>query len=189
MSTKLYPVCLRPEQRQRLHDLCHNGHAPAKKILHARVLLLADKDHPLGRYPDTDIAAALGLHVNTVARIRKLFVQQGEEPALIRKQPLMPPVPAKVDGRLEAQLIAVCCSPAPEGRTRWTLDLLVGELVGKGFVTRICRETVRRALKKTNCSLGGRNAGASRRKTAPALSPKWKTCSTSTRPRTTTPSR
>jgi hypothetical protein len=185
MSTpNLYQVHLNHEQRQRLEDLRHNGHAPAKKILHAQVLLLADKDHPQGRYPDVSIARTLGLHVNSVARIRKLFVLHGEEPALSRKPRLSPAIPRKVDGRLEAQLIAVCCSPAPQGRARWTLDLLVSELTGKGFVTSIARETVRRALKKTNCSLGGRSAGASPKRTEPASSPKWKTSSMSTRPPT-----
>jgi hypothetical protein len=169
MSTpNLYQVRLTPEQRRRLEDLRHNGQAPVKKILHAQVLLLADKEHPQGRYPDAPIGRALGLHVNSVARIRKLFALHGEEPALNRKPRLAPPTPAKVDGRLEAQLIAVCCSAAPEGRTRWTLDLLVRELTGRGFVTSICRETVRKALKKTNCSPGGSSAGASPRRTGRA---------------------
>jgi hypothetical protein len=166
MSTpNLYQVRLTPEQRRRLEDVRHNGHAPAKKVLHAQVLLLADKEHCHGRYADAHIARTLGLHINSVARIRKLFAQGGEEPALNRKPRLTPPTPAKVDGRLEAQLIAVCCSDPPEGRARWTLDLLVRELTGRGFVTTICRETVRQALKKTSCSPGGSSAGASRRRT------------------------
>jgi hypothetical protein len=169
MSTpNLYPVRLNPEQRRRLENLRHNGHAPAKKILHAQVLLLADKEHPHGRYPDAHISRTLGLHVNSVARIRKLFARHGEEPALDRKPRLVPPTPAKVDGRLEAQLIAVCCSAAPEGHTRWTLDLLVRELIGRGFVTSICRETVRKALKKTNYNPGGSSAGVSPRRTGRA---------------------
>jgi Homeodomain-like domain len=169
MSTpNLYAVRLTPEQRRRLEDLRHNGHAPAKKILHAQVLLLADKEHSQGRYPDAHIGRTLGLHVNSVARIRKLFALHGEGPALDRKPRLSPPTPAKVDGRLEAQLVAVCCSAAPEGRTRWTLDLLARELVGRGFVTSICRETVRKALKKTSCNPGASSAGASPRGTGRA---------------------
>jgi len=190
MSTpNLYQVHLSTEHRQALEDLRHNGHASAKKILHAQILLLADKEHPHGRYGDVHIARTLGLHVNSVARIRKLFVLEGQEPALNRKPRTTPPTPRKVDGRLEAQLIALCCSTAPEGRTRWTLDLLVRELTGRGFVTTICRETVRRALKKTNCNLGGSSAGASPRKIGHASSPRWKTSSTSTRLRTMPPSR
>jgi transposase len=164
----LFPVRLSSDQRQRLDDIRRNGHASAKKILHASVLLLADKEHPSGSQTDVAIAQTLGMHLNTVARIRKRFVQEGEQPALERKVPDSPPVPAKVDGKLEAQLIALCCSPAPQGRVRWTLDLLVEEVTRRKYVTTICRETIRRALKKTNCSLGGSNAGASPRKTVPA---------------------
>lgn len=168
MSTpNLYQIHLTAEQRQRLEGLTRNGHAPAKKLLHARILLLADKDHPEGRYTDGHIAGALGLHVNSVARIRKLFALQGEEPALDRKPRAAPPVAPKVDGRLEAQLTALCCCPAPDGHARWTLSLLVQEVTRRGFVTAICRETVRQALKKMSYSPGGSSAGASRRRTGP----------------------
>lgn len=163
----LYQVHLSDEQRQRLDDLRHNGHAPAKKIAHAHVLLLADKDHPEGRYTDAHISQTLGLHINSVARIRKLFVLQGEAPALDRKARATPPVPPKVDGRLEAQIVALCCSEPPDGYARWTLSLITREATARGFVTSICRETVRRTLKKTNCNPGGSSAGACRRRTAP----------------------
>jgi hypothetical protein len=169
MSTpNLYQVHLAAQQRQRLGDLTHNGHAPAKKILHARILLLADKDHPAGRYTDGHIAAALGLHVNSVARIRKLFALHGEQPALDRKPREAPPVPAKVGGAVEAHLVAICCPPAPAGQARWALSLLAGELTRRGLVSSICKETVRQALKKTSCSPGASSAGASRRRTGPA---------------------
>ncbi len=170
MSTpNLYAIQLTDEQRQRFLDLTHHGQAPAKKILHARILLLADKAHAEGRWSDLHIAKALDLHVNSVARVRKLFVLQGEQPALDRKPRLTPPVPPKLDGRVEAAVVALCCSPAPEGQARWTLRLLVKELIGGRFVTSISKETVRRALKKTNCNLGGNSAGASRRKTGRGL--------------------
>jgi hypothetical protein len=163
-TPNLYTVQLTDPQRQHFLAITHNGHASAKKILHARVLLLADKAHPEGRWGDAHIAAALDLHINSVARIRKLFVLEGAIPALDRKPRANPPVAPKIDGRIEAHLVATCCSPAPDGQARWTLALLVKELVGGRFVTTICRETVRRALKKTSCSLGGSSAGASPRR-------------------------
>jgi transposase len=184
----LFPVRLDDDQRQRLDEIRRNGHAPAKEILHASILLLADKNDSSGGHGDLHISQTLGVHVNTVARIRKRFVEQGEKPALERKIPPAPPVTPKIDGAVEAQLIAICCSEPPDGRARWTLDLLVTEMTGRKLVTSICRETVRRALKKTNCSLGEPNAGASPRRTGPASSPKWRTSSTSTRPRPTTTS-
>jgi Homeodomain-like domain len=167
-TPNLYAVQLKDDQRQQLLHITHNGHAPAKKILHARVLLLADKAHPEGRWGDAHIAAALNLHVNSVARIRKLFVLQGAQPALERQPRTTPPVAPKIDGRVEAHLVALCCAPAPAGHARWTLSLLVQELTRGRFVTTVCRETVRRALKKTNCNLGASNVGASRKRTGRA---------------------
>lgn len=183
-TPNLYPVVLTPEQRTRLEDITRNGHAPAKKIRHAHVLLLSDGDHPGGRMTRDHIAQRLNMHVNTVDRIRKRFVCEGEAPALERKPRRTPPVPPKIDGRVEAHLVAICCGKAPEGRTRWTLQLLADELRRRGLVTQVCAETVRRALKKTNCSLGVSRVGASRNATGPASSPRWRTSSTCTRPDT-----
>ena len=147
-SNRKYTAVLSPETRQHLESITRNGHAPAKKILHARVLLMSDANHPAGRYHDAEIAAALGIHVNTVARIRIRFVRLGEGPALDRKKRATPPVPPKLDGRAEAMLVAICCSDPPQGRTRWTLRLLQQEMVGRQIVTGICCETIRKTLKK-----------------------------------------
>jgi hypothetical protein len=147
-----YPVRLTPEQRAELEQIARNGHAPAKKIRHAQVLLLSDRDRPGGKRSGPEIAAALGMHLNSVARIRKRFVLEGQGPALDRKPRATPPVPPKIDGRVEAQLIAICCGPAPEGRARWTLELLAGELTRRRLVTAISGEAVRLALKKTRAA-------------------------------------
>jgi hypothetical protein len=176
-----YPVRLTAEQRERFEDICANGHAPAKKIAHARLLLLSDHDRPDGPWSRTQIAEALGLHPNTVDKIRKRFVLDGEAPALERQARVEPPRAPILDGRGEAQLVALCCGPAPEGRTVWTLQLLADELVARGIVTQISAETVRRTLKKTSCSPGASSAGASPNATGHGSSPRWRTSSTSTR--------
>jgi transposase len=188
-TPNLYPVCLTPEQRERLATITRNGHAPAKKIRHAQVLLWSDTGREGGRLSRNRIAERLDMHVNSVDRIRKRFVLEGEEPALNRKPRETPANAPRIDGRTEAHLIAICCGPAPEGRVRWTLTLLADELKRKGLVTHVCAETVRKTLKKTNCSPGGNSAGASPNGTRPASSPRWKTSSTSTRPSTPTRSR
>lgn len=143
-----YPVCLDSEQRQRLEDAARNGRAPAKRITHARVLLLSDRNRAEGPLTRNQIAEALGIHVNTVDRIRKRFVLEGEQPALDRKPRAEPPVAPISDGRAEAMLIAICCSAAPEGRTHWTMQLLAGEMMKRRIVTQVSAETIRRALKK-----------------------------------------
>jgi transposase len=172
-SRQKYIVRLTDDARQRLESITRNGSAPAKKIQHARVLLLSDQDHPAGRYHDQQIATILGIHVNTVARIRTRFVRQGEAPAVNRKVRQTPPTTPKLDGRAEATLVALCCSPAPEGRTRWTLRLLQQEMVGRKIVTSICCETIRRTLKKTSCSLGVGSGSASGPRRRPGSSRRW----------------
>jgi len=168
-----YVVQLTAQARERLESIAHNGSSPAKKITHARVLLMSDQHHESGRYHDHEIAAALGLHSNTVANIRKQFVLKGEQPALDRKVRLTPPVEPKVDGHVEAKLVALCCSEPPAGQVRWTLSLLQQEAVGRKIVTSICRETIRKTLKKTNCSPGVCSVSASPIATRRTLSRRW----------------
>lgn len=156
-----YPVVLTDGQRERLDTLTRAGRAPVGKVRAARVLLLADRRRNGGGWADPAIADAPGMHVNSVAKVRKRFVVEGEEPALARKVRATPPVPPKMDGRVEAHLVAICCSAAPDGRARWTLALLAGELTQRGLVTSVSLETVRQALKKTTCGRGGSRPGAS----------------------------
>ncbi len=172
-----FEIRLTEEQRARLEDIARNGKGKAKRILHARILLMADEDRPQGRWHDLEIAKALGTHRNTVQRVRKRFILEGEDPALSRKPRERPPVEPKLDGEKEAMLVAICCSPPPAGQARWTLSLLVGELTRRKVVTSICRETVRHALKKTNLSLGGKKVTASPRRITRGSSRRWKTCS------------
>jgi len=173
-TPNLYPVRLCAAERERLQHITRCGQAPVRKVRNAQVLLLSDRNRPEGRLTRAEIAQTLGMHVNTVDRVRKRFVLEGEKPVLERKVRLTPPVPPKIDGRVEAHLAAICCSQAPAGRTRWTLNLLVNELKARKIVTSICAESVRRALKKMNCSPGASNAGASRKETGHASSPKWR---------------
>ena len=181
MSNEKNAIHLTPKQRQELTELTRNGQAPAKKITHARILLMSDQHHPEGRWKDKQISQALNVHINTIARIRKRFVQTGVEPALNRKPRLHPARIPIFDGEKEAQLIAICCSQAPEGYARWSFSLLVKELTRRGIVTQVCRETVRQVLKKMNYNLGVKNDTASQNETQPDSVHKWKTSLRSTR--------
>ncbi len=180
-TPNLYPVALTPEQRASLIEVTRNGYAPVRKIRHAQVLLWSDVSQEGERLSSRAIGERLGMHVNTVDRIRKRFAMQGVGPAINRKVRVDPPVPPKIDGAIEAHLIAICCGPAPEGRARWTLKLLAGELKRKGLVTHVCAETVRKTLKKTSCSLGASKAGVFLSGTKLGSSRRWRTSSTSTR--------
>lgn len=151
-------VYLTVEQKDNLEKISRNGHAPAKKILHARILLMCDEGEQATRkWRDEEIAEALRVHRNTVGRIRHRFLEKREKPALNRRERKTPPTPPKVDGATEAQIIALCCSDPPQGRAEWTMRLLTSELKRRQIVTENSRATVWRTLKKTNYALGKQN--------------------------------
>lgn len=141
---KKYLVTLTDEERQQLEQLLTKGKAAARTLRHAQALLKADQ--PVG-WKDTDIADAFGLSVRTVERLRQRFVEEGFEAALKPKP--VPHLPRKVDGEVEAHLIALACSDPPQGRQRWTLRLLAGKVVELGLVESLSHEGVRQVLKKT----------------------------------------
>ena len=142
---KKYVVTLTDAERQHLEQLLAKGKAAARTLRHAQTLLKADQ--AVG-WKDADIADAFALSVRTVERLRQRFVEEGFEAAL--KPKAVPRLPRKVDGQLEAHLVALACSDPPQGRQRWTLRLLADKLVELDLVASISREGVRQALKKTN---------------------------------------
>jgi transposase len=149
---KRFKVTLTAEERQSLQDLIAAGKAAARKLTHARILLKADAAEGGPAWPDHRIADALEVHVATVERVRQRFVEQGFDAALERKHRDKPARPIKLDGRAEARLIALACSPPPVGRAVWTMQLLADKLVELEVVGSISDETVRTTLKKTRSS-------------------------------------
>lgn len=100
----------------------------------------------------------LGVSQRKIDNLKRRCVQEGLESVLVRKKPRRE-YARKIDGELEARLIALSCGPAPEGHARWTLKLLAERAVELEYVDSLSSETVRRALKKTNSSRGARLAG------------------------------
>jgi transposase len=169
-----YRVTLAPEERIELEHLVSVGKAAARKLTHARILLLADTT-PGAERSDDEIVAALGVGLCTIGRVRKRLVTQGLPQALnSRPQPVRPDK-IKIKGDVEQQLVQLACSDPPQGRCHWTLQLLAEELVVLGLVQSISTETVRQALKKTTSSPGSSRPGASRLKPTPSTCGGWKT--------------
>ena len=112
-------------------------------------------DETGGRVPETVnvVAAKRGVSENTVVNTRKKFAEQGIGVALFRKKRESPPVPPKVTGEVEAHIIACACSAAPEGFTRWSVQMIADKIVLNGVIESISNETVRLVLKKQNLSL------------------------------------
>lgn len=190
---KTFRVRLTADERLSLDALVKKGRAAARTLTRARVLLKADEGaegadgpgSPGGPgWTDEAIASALDVSVGTVERLRKRAVLEGALAALEAR--LSTAVPRrKLDGRQEAQLVALSCSVAPEGRARWSLRFLAEKLVELEYVDCISYETVRRVLKKTNSSRGSKSSGSSRQRRTRRSSPAWKTCSTCMSGRTT----
>lgn len=144
------PVILAAEDRGRLEGLIAHGHAPARQLTHARILLKADEgeDAPSQAWSDTNIADALQISRSTVFRVRTRFVAEGLEAALVHRAPRRTK-PQKLDGFQEAHLIALACSEPPKGKKRWSVRLLAERFVSLDCAEEpISRELVRRTLKK-----------------------------------------
>jgi len=144
---KKYVVTLTEEERAGLRGLISAGKAAARKLVHARILLKADASPGGSGWDDGSISEALELGTATIERIRKQFVEEGLAAALERHRPRRQ-YERRLDGVREAHLVAVTCSEAPEGRERWTMQLLADKMVALGYVESLSRETVRRTLKK-----------------------------------------
>ena len=169
-----YNVTLTGEERADLEQLVSSGKAAARKLTHARILLLAD-DSRGEEHTDEQILAALGTGLRTVSRVRRQLVTEGFDTALCRRPQPPRPGKIKIKGDIEQRLIELACSEPPKGRCHWTLQLLAGELVVLGLVDRIGIETVRLALKKTTSSRGSSRPVASRRPPTPSTSGAWRT--------------
>jgi len=150
---KKYIVTLTQVERQSLNAMLSRGKAAARKLMHARILLKADAAPGGPGWNDAAIVEALDVGRATVERVRKQFVEEGFEASLERRRPRRQ-YRRKIDGDAEAHLIALACSKAPEGRSRWTLRLLADRMVALEQVDDLSHETVRQVLKKTNLSLG-----------------------------------
>lgn len=144
---KTFMVSLSDEQRERLESLITKGHASARVIRRAHTLLLGHEGHP-----NHQIARMLHIDDNTVSTTNKRFALEGLDAALSDRP--RPGAERKLDGRGEAQLIAIACGKAPNGQARWSLRQLTQQLIQLQVVEDISYETVRRTLKKTHSNLG-----------------------------------
>ncbi len=162
-----YRVTLTSEEREELETLTKRGKTHAKRFVQARALLLCDAGDNGPSWKVEDVAEALGITSRTIEHLKKRFVENGLEAAMERKTRDKPPRDIKFDGAFEARLIALACTDAPEGRTRWTVRLLADKAVELNFAESVSPMSVHRTLKKTNLSLISANTGKFHPKVAP----------------------
>ena len=147
-------ISLTMDERKQLERGCQSGNWKPRKVRRAKILLLADVANTPGEKPlkIKRIAEQVGCSSPTVANVKGRF-QNERLGALDEKSRSGRPKIA--DGEIEAQMIAIACSEAPEGRQRWTLRLIADKLVTLvDELDDISYTTVGKTLKKTNLNLG-----------------------------------
>lgn len=147
---KTYHVVLTADERVELERIVHTGKRAALTIRHANLLLAVDESPAGAKLSDSQAARAFGVAVRSVEHLRQRLVEEGLASALVRRKQVRPSIERMFDGEKEAKLIAVACGPKPQGRARWTLELLAERVVALKIVEQCSASTVGRVLKKTN---------------------------------------
>jgi transposase len=149
-------ITLSETDHTRLQMAVHRGHTSARTRARAQVLLKLGEG-----WSDPAVCVAFDVCRNTVKRVRARFLEGGVGAVLTDK------VQARrrqaLTGEQQAHLIAIACSPVPDGHDHWTLRLLAGKAVELGFVEHIAPETIRALLRRTSSSRGSTSSGAFRR--------------------------
>ncbi|HWV23011.1 MAG TPA: helix-turn-helix domain-containing protein [Thermomicrobiales bacterium] len=144
---KHHLVTLTPDQRQEIDTLVHRRATDALTRRHGRILLLCDTCLDGGHRTDVEIAHEVRCTARQVARIRSLFATEGLERALYR-QALTRTTPRKLDPVQETRVIELMLEPVPAGNRHWSLSLLRREIIARGIVASVSKETVRQTLKR-----------------------------------------
>lgn len=144
-----YKVTLTREEREQLSDIISKGKHSAQLYRSAYILLNCDEGKYLKKIINEEISRVLQISMRMIDRVKQRFVEEGFEACLARK-PMSKTKEKKADGDVEAHLIALSCSNAPRGFSKWSLRLLADKMVELKYVESISHETVRRVLKKTS---------------------------------------
>lgn len=154
-AMKKYKVTLTKQETAILEEITKKGKRSAMIIRNAYILLNSNQSPGGKRQKDEDIASFLGITTRTVEKIREKFVFEGFDTALYGKESTRK-YKIKVDGDVEAHLIALSCSEPPKGYARWSLRLLSDKMIELEYVDSISHETVRTVLKKRIKALEGK---------------------------------
>jgi hypothetical protein len=149
---KVYRIKLTTEERNTFAQVAKGKRGKLKiaawKVQRAGAMLLCDEDDQGPGWADEKIAEAFATTTRSLENWRRQAALQGPLSLLERKQRATPPTPRILDGEKEARLTKIACSTPPDGRSRWTLQMLADELVALDIVDSISADTVHRVQKK-----------------------------------------
>jgi transposase len=144
-----YKVTLTKEEREQLTAIISKGSHSAQQYRNAYILLNCDESEHNEKIINEEVSRVLKVSMRMIDRVKQRFVEDGFESCLERK-PIVKTKTKKIDGEIEAHLIALSCGKAPDGFSKWSLRLLADKMVELKYVDDISYETIRKALKKTN---------------------------------------
>jgi transposase len=165
---KTYIISLTDHELKTLKSVIRKKNT--SRTIKCRCQILIDLDVVHGKqFTQEQCAKSTGVCNATVYNVIKYYVDGGIEKVLTSGRNINSDnARRKLDGRAEARLIEIACGPTPEGHSRWTLRLLEDKAKVELDVP-VSKDTIGRALKKTNCNLTKTNTGASPKKKAPNL--------------------
>jgi hypothetical protein len=151
-NRKMYRIKLTIEEREALTRIAKGNRGQLKiavwKVQRANALLMCDEGEAGPAWCDESIAQAFATTTRSLENWRKQAALQGPLSLLERKERAVPPTAPILDGDKEARLTKIACSTPPNGRSRWTLQMLADELVSLEVVESISADTIGRVLKK-----------------------------------------
>lgn len=148
-----YTIKLTKQEVDELDAIVNKGSHKSQTYRTAYILLNTDEGDYSRKVTNERICEVLRIGMRTIDRVKKRFVEEGFETTLDRR--LTNRIyEGKVDGDVEAKLVALCCSNPPEGYARWSLRLLADKMVELEYIDKISHVTVGNVLKKTNLNLG-----------------------------------
>jgi predicted XRE-type DNA-binding protein len=144
---------LNPNMRKELEKFMKTGKHSVRLVNRAKIIL--ELDEADGRKPLTQvqIAEKVGVTRQTVNDAKQAFITTENVTVFLqRKKRETPPVEPKITGEVEAHIIALACSPVPEGCAKWGVRLLADKCVELNYIDSISFKSVQRVLKKHNLS-------------------------------------
>jgi len=150
-----YTIKLNKIEAEDLNNVINKGSHTSQSYRAAYILLNCDKGEfsENTEIKNVEICKILKVGERTIDRVKKKFIEEGFE-SVLERRPSIQNYTKKIDGDMEAKLVALCCSEPPAGFAKWSLRLLADKMVELNYIDYISHVSIGEVLKKTNLSLG-----------------------------------